>query len=130
MISFIYNVSTIVIIGSILVLVTFGLNLLSSLYRESKFVNNSEKANETLNQLNDTIKLSVMITNKSFVEKLKQSNSFLQQDKEEAFFETKNRILSIANDKDLEFLKPYINNVDEWINGRIEYYVRTSKNNK
>jgi len=128
MINIIHILSMIMIISAILVLLAFGMKMLSSLYRESKFVNGSETTREIMSQLNDTIKLSVMITNKSIVEKLKQSDSFLQQDKEEAFYEAKNRVLSIANEEDLKKLQPYINNIDEWINSRIEYYVRVSKN--
>lgn len=129
MINIIYALSTIVIICAILLILAFGVRILSSLYKESRFVNNSEKANEIINQLDETIRLSVMITNKSFVDKLKQSNSFLQQDKEEAFYEAKNRTLNLIDEEDLTLIQAYINDSDEWINSRIEYYVRLLKKN-
>lgn len=79
-----------------------------------------------MSKLDNTIMLSIMAVNKSMVEKLKQSSLFFQQEKEEAFYEAKDRIMRIINEEEIQCLSPYIN-IGEWINNRIEYYVRTLK---
>ncbi|ABR47681.1 hypothetical protein Amet_1485 [Alkaliphilus metalliredigens QYMF] len=125
-----YITSTIVLMGSVLALAIFGIKLLSALGRHSHCLNKQGKVDEIMSQLDDTIKLSVIMINNSMVERLKQSNSFYQQDREEAFYEAKNRIMHMVNEQDVQYLHPYIDNIDEWINNRIEYYVRFLKKHK
>ncbi|SCZ01694.1 hypothetical protein [Alkaliphilus peptidifermentans] len=128
--SFIYITSTIVIIGSILALLFFIIKLVSALCKESNCISYHEKADATMSRLDNTIMLSVMTINKSMVEERKKSNSFLQKDKEEAFQESKDRIMNILSNEDLQHLSIYIDNMEEWIDNRIEYYVRVLKKNK
>ncbi len=121
-----YILSTIVIIGSGLVFFYYCMKLLSAASSKGKYMKKYKKIDGIMSKLDNTIMLSIMAVNKSMVEKLKQSSLFFQQEKEEAFYEAKDRIMRIINEEEIQCLSPYIN-IGEWINNRIEYYVRTLK---
>lgn len=125
--SLLYIISTITIVGSIMVLIYYCMRLLSAVSHKGKFIKKNNDTDEIMAKFDNSIMLSVMTVNKSMVDKLKESNSFFQQEKEEAFYESKDRIKNIINDEEIQCLKLYIHDMDEWINNRIEYYVRTLK---
>ncbi|AOT69315.1 hypothetical protein [Geosporobacter ferrireducens] len=122
-----YMISTSVIIGCILVLFYYCMKLLSAVINRGKSTREHKKIDETMSKLDNTILLSVMTVNKSMVDRLKESQSFFQQEKEEAFHEAKDRIMNIINEEEIQCLNTYIGNIDEWINNRIEYYVKILK---
>ena len=80
----IYFLSTIVIIGSTLALFYYSIKFLSAASSKGKYMKKYREFDEIMGKLDNTIMLSIMAVNKSMVEKLKQSSSFLQQEKEEA----------------------------------------------
>ncbi len=125
--SLIYIISSIVIIVSVLVLFYYCIKLMSKAYSKEKLTKESKRVDEAMSKLDNNIMLSVMTVNKSMVDKLKQSGSFFQREKEEAFYEAKDRVMNIINEEEIQRLSPYIKNIDEWINNRIEYYVKTLK---
>ncbi len=122
-----YMISTSVIIGCILLLFYYCMKLLSAVINRGKSTREHKKIDETMSKLDNTILLSVMTVNKSMVDRLKESQSFFQQEKEEAFHEAKDRIMNIINEEEIQCLNTYIGNIDEWINNRIEYYVKILK---
>lgn len=125
--SLLYIISTCVIVVSILVLFYYCIKLISAVSNRGKSEKKCKNIDEIMSKLDNTIMLSVMAVNKLMVDRLKKSNAFLQQEREEAFHEAKDRIMNIINQEEIHCLSPYINNIDEWINNRIEYYVRTLK---
>ena len=92
---------------------------------DNKIANSQRK--DTLMKLDCIIRYSVLSTNFNMVNRLKSSNMFTLLDKHEAFELTKSRIeknIDLENCKTCLF---YINDLDEWINNRIEYYVQHNK---
>lgn len=86
-----------------------------------------QKQHQLLSFLDGAVKSSVAATNQTMVEALKKSESFFQQEKEEAFTDARTRINRVLAGKDMKELSPYIGDIDEWIRDRIEYYVRLHK---
>ncbi|SHJ66802.1 hypothetical protein SAMN02745975_02599 [Geosporobacter subterraneus DSM 17957] len=125
--SLLYIISTTVIIGSILVVLYYCAKLLSAINNREKTIKNHKKIDEIMSKLDNTIMQSVMTVNKSMVNNLKEADSFFQQEKEEAFLEAKDRVMKIITEEDLQFLESYMEDVNEWINNRIEYYVKNLK---
>ena len=86
------------------------------------------RSGEALTRLDDTIKCSVISTNRTMADMLKKSGSFTQQDREEAFALTRRKISMLNDLEKLREFCAYIGNLDEWINNRIEYHMRKAKN--
>jgi len=98
-----------------------------SLFKYRAAVESHNKARKTLDFLDYLIETCVLSTNQSFVEPLKQSGCFMQQDKEEAFQETLCKVNCMLNKQKLLYLNGYIGSIDEWISNKIEYHVRKCK---
>ncbi|KAB3534872.1 hypothetical protein F8154_07750 [Alkaliphilus pronyensis] len=125
--SLLYIISNLIIIVSTVILIAFGLKLIRSLNRESKLIGNIEYTDELFNRIDSIILVSVITVSNTMVNRLKNEKAFFQKEKEEAFEEAKNRIANIINTQDTQHIGAYIDNIDEWIDNRIEYYVRTLK---
>ena len=78
-------------------------------------------------ELDEIIKTSVSATNQTIVGELKKEDEFLELEREEAFIECKSMVKSIVDKSQLSRLSAIVNDVDEWIDNRIEYYVRLEK---
>lgn len=120
-------ISTAIIAVCGLILIFYFVKLLSASYSKGKIIKERESAKESMSKLDHTIMLSVMTVNKSMVNSLKDRGLFLQLEKEEVFYEAKDRIMDLVKEDDIAPLGVYIKNIDEWIDNRIEYYVNILK---
>ncbi len=84
------------------------------------------KTDSYLKQLDDIILSNVVYTNQTFVDPMRKSESFSQLDKNEAFEFCRERVLQTIS-RENTALSPYIDDMDEWINSRIEYHIRMQK---
>lgn len=87
-----------------------------------------DNAQLSVKELDSIIETSVVCVNQKMVSTLKRSKSFAQSDKEEAFNECKNMVLSMTPSDTLENLKSLGMDTEEWLDARIEYFVRKYKN--
>jgi formiminotetrahydrofolate cyclodeaminase len=78
--------------------------------------------------LDEAIKSSVVSINKGMVNDLKAAGSFYQMNREEAFLSCRNNITNIMNEKGIKNIGSGINDINSWIDDRIEYYVKKLKN--
>ena len=86
-----------------------------------------DDAQSTLSNLDTIIETSVVSINQKMVSHLKENNSFMQSDKEEAFNECRKMVYQMAAPKALETLSCLGMDTEGWINARIEYFVRKHK---
>ncbi|MCX8130412.1 MAG: hypothetical protein N3I35_09965 [Clostridia bacterium] len=118
-----------ILASSIVVTLFFTIRLIDVIRRN---INSDLKNNEfqkNFVQLDEIIESNVIATNQSLVNILKESNTFCQLDKEEAFESCKEKIYKMLKENAGRSSYRYLVNLDEWINGRIEYYVRANKKN-
>lgn len=117
------------IISSLCVIVFFiSLKLTSS--KRQKLNNSCSRITEAesiISNLDVIIDTCVSSINQKMVSSLKEANSFVQSDKEEAFNECKKMVYSVASNKTIEALECLGMNAEGWINSRIEYFVRKHK---
>lgn len=126
----IINVIEIIVIGlSILSLLFFIIKFLNSTSKEIRLDTTDIKINAYINRLDNIVKTSVIAINQTMVNPLKESNSFFLLDKEEAFESCKENIYKALQNNQKDLYTPYLSNLDEWINTRIEYYVKLNKTN-
>lgn len=123
----IFILDLVVIIGSAAALVFYSLKFIVANSRKSNIELILSRADNLLYLLDKVIESSVWVTNKTIVNKLKKSQNYFQIDKEEAFAETIFRIYSAINLENPKALYPYIEDINEWIKNRIEYYVYFEK---
>ncbi len=86
-----------------------------------------EKAISLFNHIDSLIRTHVTSLNQTLVDKLKNTESFTQLDKDEAFESCRENIYKCLTGYDTNILKPYVNDIHEWIKNRIEYYVKILK---
>jgi hypothetical protein len=115
---------------SCICVVVFLISLKISIYKCKKCKNSCSRiinAESSVSNLDTIIETCVTSINQKMVSTLKENNSFIQSDKEEAFNECKKMIYTMVSDKTIEALKCLGMDAEEWINTRIEYFVRKHK---
>lgn len=71
----------------------------------------------------------VSAVNQIYVDSIKKSNGFLTPDEQKiAFSMAKSRVLAILGDSGIKVLGKLYNDVNAWLDNRIEYQVRQAKN--
>lgn len=113
--------------GSCVYLLFFIAKLLSARSQNVDHRINDRKTTDAFLRLDGIIKGAVNTTNQKIVNYLKDTDSFFQLDKDEAFNQTRWSILNTVREQDLKDLYPYLPDIDEWINNRIEYHVTMEK---
>ncbi len=117
----------IVLAASIAVLLFFILGFAAAKCRTMDSKSVYLKEQRSLEALDDIIKSSVIYTNQKLVNPQKKLETFFQQDKEEAFQTTKEKIYNTLKDSHMDIVATTLKNPEEWIDNRIEYYVRLHK---
>ena len=117
-------------IGCLTVLLLYFVSLLSYALKRKEFLNDRCRFYECMKRLDEVVRRSVVATNQRLVSNLKKSGNFFQIDKEEAFYQTLSAVNSIIKEEDLSIISRDIKNPTEWINNRIEYYVKLEKLDK
>lgn len=72
---------------------------------------------------NDVIIKCINTTTQTFVEELKNANSFNKEAQKQALDKTLENILVLLTDADKELLSTYVDDIDTWIETRIEAYM-------
>jgi len=72
---------------------------------------------------NDVIIKCINTTTQTFVEELKNANSFSKEAQKQALDKTLENILVLLTDADKELLSTYVDDIDTWIETRIEAYM-------
>ncbi|MCX7922715.1 MAG: hypothetical protein N3B21_12010 [Clostridia bacterium] len=128
--SLIFMISTIVGLICGLVLVFYLIKLIKANIERMNAIDSHDKVRRLIRLLDDAIKLSVISVNQNLIDKLKAEADYYQAEKEEAFVETRDKILKMMKNSSLKSIYPYIDNMDEFINSRIQYYMYIEENNK
>lgn len=113
--------------GCFVLLLYYFISYLSMLVERMDSDIKSKSFSDALARLDNIIENNVISTNQKLVISLKKSADFYQIDKEEAFYQTVSSIDSTIRESDLFAISPYIGNTREWINSRVEYFVKLEK---
>ena len=117
-------------IGCSTILLLYLISLLSYAIKRKEAFRKESRFYESIERLDEVVRKSVVATNQKLVSNLKKSGNFYQIDKEEAFYQTLSAVTDIVREEDLSVISSHIKDPAEWINSRIEYYVKLEKLNK
>jgi hypothetical protein len=111
---------TIILSGCITKIITLKINELSNKTK-------NEKKLEFLAWVNNIVVQCVDTTTQTYVESLKNSNSFDKEAQKEAFDKTMTNITNLLSDADTQILTNYVGDVSTWLTTAIESYIQESK---
>lgn len=111
---------TIILSGCITKIITLKINELSNKTK-------NEKKLEFLAWVNNIVVQCVDTTTQTYVESLKNSNSFDKDAQKEAFDKTMTNITNLLSDADTQILTNYVGDVSTWLTTAIESYIQESK---
>ena len=120
-------VFTVVIMPLLPILTTYIVAFIKAKTKDLQNKNNNEIANKYIEIANDAICTAVSSTTQTYVDSLKKQNSFDLDAQKKAFIETKNKALSIMGVTAQNVLKETYDDIDAWIDNKIEFYIKNSK---
>lgn len=121
------KLALIVFIVSITVILVYMAKYLLLLFKSIKQGICNTHEDSTYQHLDSVIKAAaISALNKDEDGKI-HSSDLLQSDREEAQVNILDNVKNIMNPEKLKEVGSYIGDVDEWISGRIEYHIRSSK---
>lgn len=110
------------------ILTTFIVRLLNLKSNEIKELTKNSKLDKYVDYAADIIKKSVIAVNQTFVEKLKEQNTFTSEKQKEAFELAKKKILSMLNEDAKKVLASIYGDLNTFIDSQIEATVNSIKN--
>lgn len=117
----------VVIIPLLTVLTAYAVKWINAKANEIKATTENEYAQKYIDMLNDTITSAVIAVNQTYVDSLKQKNSFDKASQEEAFKKVYEIVmLSITEDAD-KYLSEIIGDLNTYITTKIEEQVKLNK---
>lgn len=124
LISQIFEVCIIPLLG---VLVGFLVDFIKT--KKNELINQSQNeiAKKYIEMLANTIEISVIATNQTYVDALKQKGEFDAAAQTEAFNKTKNAVLSILTDEAKKYLTEAYGDLNVYIGEQIEALVNKNK---
>lgn len=107
-----------------------GLKYLTEYVNENKGKIKDGRAKRAVEKALEIVSLAVNITNQTFVDGLKKKGTFGKDEAEEAFNETKNKVLEMLDEETKKILEEEFKNSNKFLNDAIEAKVWESKENK
>lgn len=121
------NVLKNLILIAILVVVPIGIKALLKFVEEKTKNIENEDVKKAIDKTKEIILDAIDETNQTYVKKLKETNGFDKDAEEEAFNATKNRVLEILNKETTDILNEEFDNVNAYINSKIEANIKKKK---
>lgn len=106
---------------------TYLIKYLNSKSKETSAKIDNELASKYVQMLFDTVSTCVQATNQTYVDSLKQSDSFDILAQKEAFSKTKDAVVSVLTDEAKTYLTSFYGDLDKVIENLIESKVSESK---
>ncbi|MGP1412211.1 MAG: hypothetical protein ACTTKD_10310 [Peptoanaerobacter stomatis] len=116
------------LIAIIPILSAFIVRLLNLKSNEIKQITKNNIFDKYIDYAADIIKKSVIAVNQTFVEKLKEQNTFTPEKQKEAFELAKKKILSMLNEDSKKALKSIYGDLNTFLDAQIEATVNNLKN--
>ncbi len=91
---------------------------------------NNQQFSSVVDKVNILIADCIKSTNQTYVDSLKESNSFDISAQKEAFNKSFDSIMLVLSDSDKQILSKNIGDLGTWITTKIQSYIKTSKNIK
>ena len=91
---------------------------------------NNQQFSFVVDRVNILIADCIKSTNQTYVDSLKESNSFDISAQKEAFNKSFDSIMLVLSDSDKQILSKNIGDLGTWITTKIQSYIKTSKNIK
>ena len=91
---------------------------------------NNQQFSSVVDKVNILIADCIKSTNQTYVDSLKESNSFDISAQNEAFNKSFDSIMLVLSDSDKQILSKNIGDLGTWITTKIQSYIKTSKNIK
>lgn len=91
---------------------------------------NNQQFSSVVDKVNILIADCIKSTNQTYVDSLKESNSFDLSAQKEAFNKSFDSIMLVLSDSDKQILSKNIGDLGTWITTKIQSYIKTSKNIK
>lgn len=114
------NILNNVLLTLISIALVIGLKLLISYIQEKTKDIKNEKIKKAIEKSLEIVTLAVNETNQSFVGDLKKENKFDKEAWEEAFNQTKNRVVEILDEETKKILDEEFENSNAFLNSAIE----------
>ncbi|MDO4662500.1 MAG: hypothetical protein Q4B36_05220 [Tissierellia bacterium] len=121
------NIINNILLTSISVILVIGLKELINFTKEKVKNIKDEKAKKAIEKALEIVTLAVNETNQSFVGDLKKQGKFDKASMEDAFNNTKVRVLELLDKETKEILNEEFENADKFLNSAIESKVWESK---
>lgn len=121
------NIINNILLTSISVILVIGLKELINFTKEKVKNIKDEKAKKAIEKALEIVTLAVNETNQSFVGDLKKQGKFDKASMEDAFNNTKVRVLELLDKETKEILNNEFENADKFLNSAIESKVWESK---
>lgn len=116
-----------VIIAVVPVLTTYAVKFLKAQFNKVHIYTEQSVIRNTLADIEDIILTAVDTTSQTFVESLKEAGKFDEAAQKEAFQKSKDTILRLLNNESKELLVTLYNDLDTWLDSKIEATVKASK---
>lgn len=121
------NIVTNIILTILTAALFIGLKYLTEYVNENKHKIKDERAKRAIEKALEIVSLAVNITNQTFVDGLKKKGAFGRDEAEEAFNETKNKVLEMLDEETKKILENEFKNSNKFLNDAIEAKVWESK---
>lgn len=107
-----------------------GLKYLTEYVNDNKSKIKDEKARKAIEKALEIVTLAVNITNQNFVQELKDEGRFGKAEAEDAFNQTKVKVIEMLDEETKKILEREFENSNKFLNGAIEAKVWENKTKK
>lgn len=121
------NLLITVLLAVIPILTTQITKYLDSKTKQVKEITKDEEINKYIDYANEAIKQVVLSVKQTFVDTLKKQDAFSEERQKEAFEKAKSQILMILTKESKEALQLAYEDIDIWLNTKIESLIQEKK---